>query len=311
MSARNPLKRDETLIDYDMDSEEEWNEQNGEDVDNKQQDEDEDDEVEKLLKEEEEQEEPGFIVPDDYLSASEMNLSQSEANQEELQERRKELGKRYAKESVPQQLQTYVFTFHEHSTDKGMVSYFQAFKAVAFPYRFPLRVKEDNLGEGEKLQNSSSKQNPKSINLKLADLVRQMHGSFESKPKLIEEFNLRNPECSKKSIERKMRELFEKDKKEADPRARWYATESTLIELNLTEDQELKALFEERLRVVNEDISKCKLEQQKLKEEKKNLIIQQREQNNPSTLLTTTTPSKQSLPQMLQAIHDKAALKED
>lgn len=79
LNPRNPLKKDETIIDYEMDSEEEWNEQNGEDVaaENKM-DEDEDDEVEKLLREEEEGEEAaGFIVPDDYLSASEFGLSQS------------------------------------------------------------------------------------------------------------------------------------------------------------------------------------------------------------------------------------------
>ena len=60
-----------------MDSEEEWNEQNGEDVagDNKK-DEEEDDEVEKLLREEEANaEDEGFIVPDDYLSACDLNLS--------------------------------------------------------------------------------------------------------------------------------------------------------------------------------------------------------------------------------------------
>ena len=78
LEPKNPLKKDETIIDYDMDSEEEWNEQNGEDLaaDNKQ-DEEEDDEVEKLLREEGDEEEAGFIVPDDYLSASELNLSQS------------------------------------------------------------------------------------------------------------------------------------------------------------------------------------------------------------------------------------------
>lgn len=79
LNPRNPLCKDETIIDYEMDSEEEWNEQNGEDVaaDNKQDDE-EDDEVEKQLREDgEDEEEAGFIVPDDYLSASELNLSQS------------------------------------------------------------------------------------------------------------------------------------------------------------------------------------------------------------------------------------------
>lgn len=88
------------MIDYEMDSEEEWNEQNGEDVaaDNKKDDE-EDDEVEKQIREEgEDEEEVGFIVPDDYLSASELNLSQSQRSSQmvqELQERRKMLGNRY------------------------------------------------------------------------------------------------------------------------------------------------------------------------------------------------------------------------
>lgn len=41
-----------------------------------------------------------------------------------------------------------------------------------------------------------------------------------------------------------MRDLFEKDKKDADPRQRWYATESTLIEFNLADNEELKSLFD-------------------------------------------------------------------
>lgn len=77
LDPKNPSKKDETIIDYEMDSEEEWNEQNGEDLaaDNKQ-DEDEDDEVDKMLREDgDDDEEAGFIVPDDYLSASEFNVS--------------------------------------------------------------------------------------------------------------------------------------------------------------------------------------------------------------------------------------------
>lgn len=74
---RNPLKKDETVIDYEMSSEEEWNEVNGEDLDGKQEDEEEDkeDKDDEVMEEGEAYE--GFIVPDDYLSASELNLSQS------------------------------------------------------------------------------------------------------------------------------------------------------------------------------------------------------------------------------------------
>ena len=72
LDPRNPLMKDETIIDYDMSSEEEWNEQNGEDV-NANDGEDEDDEVEKILEEEGEPE--GFIVDDGYFSASELMFS--------------------------------------------------------------------------------------------------------------------------------------------------------------------------------------------------------------------------------------------
>lgn len=114
------------------------------------------------------------------------------------------------------------------------------------------------------------------INARLGELVKMMHGSFESKQKIIDDFNARFPECSKKSIEKKMRDLFEKDKKETDPRQRWYATESTLMDLNLSEDSNLKELFRERQKVVEDEISrikedqlKAREEQQKLKEEKR------------------------------------------
>lgn len=57
-----------------MSSEEEWNEQNGEDLLDEKKD-DEDSEDEKMNIEEQECEQEGFIVPDDYLSVSELNLS--------------------------------------------------------------------------------------------------------------------------------------------------------------------------------------------------------------------------------------------
>jgi hypothetical protein len=159
LNPRNPLKKDETVLDYEMDSEEEWNEQNGEDLagENKGDEEDEDDEVEKMLREEEEEEEAaGFIVPDDYLSASELGLSQSQRSSQmaaELVERRKMLGKRYNHRDKPtQNLQHYIFTLNQvfpsamspkSTRSTGMMNYFEEFKAVSFPRDkpFPLRLK--------------------------------------------------------------------------------------------------------------------------------------------------------------------------
>lgn len=141
----------------------------------------------------------------------------------------------------------------QDSKERGVQNYLKDYRAVSFPKTrvFPIKIKgyddNENNGIDDKNGNSANKFNPKAINVKLIELVKMMHGSFQSKQKIIEDFNLKNPECSRKSIEKKMRDLFEKDKKGDDPRQRWYATESTLIELNLTEDEELKVLFNERL----------------------------------------------------------------
>ena len=78
LSARNPMRKDTAVVDYDMSSEDEWNEENGEDLENRNLDEEEEDEEEKMLMEEVQEE--GFIVSDGYLSASELQLSQSECS---------------------------------------------------------------------------------------------------------------------------------------------------------------------------------------------------------------------------------------
>ena len=72
--------------------------------------------------------------------------------------------------------------------------------------------------------------NPKAIKKFIMELIQMVHGSFESKQKIVDDFNGQYSDCSKKSIEKKMKELFTKDKKEEDPRARWYATQSCFEE---------------------------------------------------------------------------------
>ena len=47
---------------------------------------------------------------------------------------------------------------------------------------------------------------------KLEALVRMVHGSLESKPKIIDDFNEQHPECTKNNIEKKqMRDNLYKD----------------------------------------------------------------------------------------------------
>ena len=55
-----------------------------------------------------------------------------------------------------------------------------------------------------------------------------VHGSLEAKPKLIDDFHEQNPECSKNSIERKLKDNFVKDKRDQDPKPRYYASNEIL-----------------------------------------------------------------------------------
>jgi len=69
VTARNPWRLDEA-IDYDMDSEDELAEEQGEDLNSKLASQDEDEEMAA-----ESEGEPGFIVSDGHLSVSEYNFS--------------------------------------------------------------------------------------------------------------------------------------------------------------------------------------------------------------------------------------------
>ena len=89
--------------------------------------------------------------------------------------------------------------------------------SINFPLNFEVlkkRSSTDMNDDEEKKQGYD----PNAINLKLKELVLMVHGNLESKPKLIDDFNDQNPECSKNSIEKKLKEGFVKDKRGHDPR---------------------------------------------------------------------------------------------
>jgi len=66
------------------------------------------------------------------------------------------------------------------------------------------------------------------------ELIRACYASLESKQNIIDDFNIKYPECSKKSIERIFKEIITKEKREGDLRPVWYATDQILDELKMT-----------------------------------------------------------------------------
>lgn len=64
----------------------------------------------------------------------------------------------------------------------------------------------------------------------MVELIKEVHGSFESKNKLIEDFAARFTDCSKLSVEKKIKEGFVKDKRGDDPKLRYYALPAIIEE---------------------------------------------------------------------------------
>ena len=62
---------------------------------------------------------------------------------------------------------------------------------------------------------------------------------MESKQQIIDEFNFKNSDTSKKSLERDFKEFIVKEKRDKDLRPVWYATEIIMDKLKLsTEEKE-------------------------------------------------------------------------
>lgn len=77
------------------------------------------------------------------------------------------------------------------SSNGGLYNYFEEFRAVAFPKdrHFPIRLKPIEQNEEEKLGVAGKGPNANPISSKLVELIKIMHGSFESKQKILEDFN--------------------------------------------------------------------------------------------------------------------------
>lgn len=112
----------------------------------------------------------------------------------------------------------------------------EEYRAVNFVKKtndFPISLEKSKL---DRIYDESDEKklgfDPNAINLKLIELCRYVHGSLDPKPKIIEDFNEQYPECSKNSIERKLKECFVKDKRDEDPRHRYYASDELINQLS-------------------------------------------------------------------------------
>lgn len=89
-------------------------------------------------------------------------------------------------------------------------------------------MKKKQNAEEQEAEDKKSGYDPNAIMLRLVDLIKLTHGSIESKAKLIDDFHEAFPECTKNSIERRIKEFFVKDRRGDDPKLRYYASDELL-----------------------------------------------------------------------------------
>ena len=168
--GRNPFKTDESVIDYDMDSEDELEEENGEDIVDEKEDED-----EEMVEEEEEE---GFIVPDGYLSQSEKNDDHLELGEVDPKETR--VG--YTKMKKERQLNTIMQPIVSIFSEQTMAA-FEPYKIITAKtqIKFPLIISAKDFDEPSDEDEKKDRNDPNAINLKMKEFVLMVHGSYEAK----------------------------------------------------------------------------------------------------------------------------------
>lgn len=271
INGRNPFLKDENVIDYDMDSEEEFEEEHGEDIMSDKNEEDEEDVGE-------DDEEGSFIVPDGYLSQSEKNggdVEMADPNDKFICDIEYNQIKR--ERQINTIIKPAIMTISNIS--QAEFQSYKIFAARSF-ISFPIVIKAKEFDEKSDEEEKKEKYDPNAINLKLKELISMLHGSYESKEKIIDDFNSQNPEWTKASIERKIKEISSKEKHEDQGKQRYVVSQET-IDSSLIDKAELQILYDQRFKKVQDEIDKIEeakqIEKQKKKEEKEKIKNIERE----------------------------------
>jgi hypothetical protein len=181
INGRNPLLKDENVIDYDMDSEEEFEEEHGEDIMSDKEDEDDD------MGEDDEEE--GFIVPDGYLSNSEKNDDDLDLNEGDpkAQDGLKSKRKRKLDTVIEPTVTMFSSTNNSDLEDYKIFT----FKPVIM---FPLEIRDKDFDDKSDEDDKKDRMDPNAINNKIKEFIMMVHGSYETKCKIIDDFSTQHPE---------------------------------------------------------------------------------------------------------------------
>ncbi|KAH6573635.1 hypothetical protein BASA62_002849 [Batrachochytrium salamandrivorans] len=221
VTGRRPFSTNEPSLDYDVDSEEEWEEDEpGEEL--KSEDEDEDDEVAP----DEDEDENQWLVPHGYLSDDEGVAEETQAHtntstktrvDEESAPKRKKLVYLVPVVSGP------CFGGSLSASDPLLMLSVQVIGDCVVPID-PLKARltaDDTTAPGRKTPKANKSVFPEEH---LAELIQVVNGRESALSKLVDEIKLLVPIATKAAIEFKIRSIAVRKKLDTDIRPKWYVS---------------------------------------------------------------------------------------
>jgi len=239
IKGRNPLAKDAVLFNYEVDSDDEWEEEpEGEDLGNS------GDEKEKEREKEDEEQEISddevWMVPDGYLSENEgaidpiadtpeMNVPEVEIDEKELQDKKKKLHdeaqKQISKNSKKEILKpTYCGVFFDLTREGTHNNQLTRYKIEVLVDNLPIDVQQLTEMEIEP-KKSSAKIVPDSV---LPELVKFINGKSDNLNKILQEFKESHSFISKTQLELKIKEIATKEKRLGFEKACWFVNSDLL-----------------------------------------------------------------------------------
>lgn len=85
------------------------------------------------------------------------------------------------------------------------------------------------------------------------ELLQLLYSSLDAKQSIVDEMQTKYPECSKKSIERLLKEMSVKVKRDGDERVAYHATQECWNDLTEAQQSELLQLASVRMQPLREE----------------------------------------------------------
>ena len=295
ITPKNPLAKDKYLIDYEKDSQDEFEEENAEDIKSN-----DNDDIEEESEDSESLEEKKFVVPDGHLSEDEISEKDILKERQLFEASKDKIGGIIQILNIRKNFNKPIIIDFKYLNNKDELVEKLKCKIFHFPKNENENLNELNKNEDENLNNNnnnysnsdfpikiitkSSKNNVIKNNIQdhLEDIIKFIHGSFETKENMIPILNERFPDISKKSLNTFFKQKCIKTKHDLKKKNFWLVKEEVLNLIGSNSNIKLDELKEEHLKEFEEKEIKRLKEIEKTREINN---LNKEEQNNNNNII--------------------------